>query len=224
MPVVLRAGVYSIQSVPNSIVPLDGACSIPTSVTESPSGSIVDSGTGIRVVCPDTAHAVRGRGCGAALAPSRATTSNTTVDVAMLPTMSCTVYDTCITPGVVPASKRTRLPVTKGVPTCEFSSNCSFGSTFIARPAGERSFSSTGTEATSPTRTLAWSGCKTGGFLSSSARDGTTVIRAWAVWDPLETEYWKLTASSRPPGAVMRRRWRSTSVTRRPSLSVGSTC
>ena len=85
------AGVYSSHSVPSSTVPRAGDCSMPTSVTESPSGSMPLSGTGMRLVSPLTAQAVRACGRGAALACPEATTSKVTVEVAEFPAESRTV-------------------------------------------------------------------------------------------------------------------------------------
>ena len=90
-------------------------------------------------------------------------------------------------PGVSPASRRTWLPVTKGVPRAEARSYSSVDSTCRFRPAGERSFARTETVPTSPTRTLPRSGLRTGGKSVRSEAPGMTVTLALALPCPLDT-------------------------------------
>ena len=90
-------------------------------------------------------------------------------------------------PGLAPASRRTWLPVTKGVPSAFVGSYASVDSTCRFSPAGERSFDRTDTVPTSPTRTLAWSGLRTGGRSERSAAPGITMTSAEASPWPFET-------------------------------------
>ena len=90
-------------------------------------------------------------------------------------------------PGVCPASRRTWLPVTKGVPSAEAESYSRVDSTCRFRPAGERSFAKTDTVPTSPTRTLTRSGLRMGGRSERSAAPGMTITSAVASPTPLDT-------------------------------------
>ena len=90
MPEVPSAGVYSSQESRTTAVPLVGCWSVPTSHTESPSGSTPANGTGMRVVCLLAAHAVRALGLGGLLASESGTTSKVTVEAAVFPEESMT--------------------------------------------------------------------------------------------------------------------------------------
>ena len=91
MPEASELGVYSIHSVPSVAVPIVGGWSMPTRVTESPSGSMPVRGTGMRVVWPAAAHAVRALGWGAEFACSAPMTLKVAVALAVLPALSVTV-------------------------------------------------------------------------------------------------------------------------------------
>ena len=54
----------SMKLLPTVAVPMAGVLSMPVSWTESPSGSMPSSGTGIRTVPAATTRAVRFFGCG----------------------------------------------------------------------------------------------------------------------------------------------------------------
>lgn len=72
------AAVYSMKVEPTFTVPFEGAVSMPTSATESPSGSIPVSGMGMRAVVPAMARALTVRGRGLALSSPTALTRRVT--------------------------------------------------------------------------------------------------------------------------------------------------
>ena len=187
MPVASSEGVYSSHSVPSTTLPLAGGWSMPTRATESPSGSMPVSGTGMRVIWPCTAHALSALGTGALLAAEEAMTSNVTVVVARLPTKSMAVYATRTTPASEPAARRTWLPVTKTVPSSAPDRTSTSGSRLSDRPIGERSFDRTLTEPMSSARTFAVSAVTWGGVSSLCAFVGMTLTWAVAEPAPLET-------------------------------------
>ena len=187
MPVASSEGVYSSHSVPSTTLPLAGGWSMPTRATESPSGSMPVSGTGMRVIWPCTAHALSALGTGALLAAEEAMISNVTVVVARLPTESMAVYATRTTPASEPAARRTWLPVTNTVPSSPPDRTSTSGSRLSDRPIGERSFDRTLTEPMSSARTFAVSGVVSGGVSSLCAFVGMTLTWAVAEPAPLET-------------------------------------
>ena len=91
VPDAFSPGVYSIHSVPSVAVPIVGGWSIPTRVTESPSGSMPLRGTGMRMVCPALAQAVSALGWGAEFAWSAPITLKLATALAVLPAESVTV-------------------------------------------------------------------------------------------------------------------------------------